>query len=102
MQQQLSASLGFSTPMSSPLRALRQLVRKPQLPRQYPTAGFELIEASRVVEEEEWEWYRPDEFHPVRLGEVLNSQYQIVGKLGYGCYGTAWLCRDLLYVAFLL
>ncbi|KAI7554690.1 hypothetical protein KC331_g371 [Hortaea werneckii] len=30
-----------------------------------------------------------------RIGELLNSRYQIIGKLGYGGHSTAWLCRDL-------
>ncbi|KAL4958916.1 kinase-like domain-containing protein [Aspergillus stella-maris] len=34
-------------------------------------------------------------FYPVRVGEVLNHRYQIVGKLGYGSSATVWLCRDL-------
>ncbi|KAJ8081028.1 hypothetical protein PM082_017868 [Marasmius tenuissimus] len=82
--------------MSTFLRAARRLMRKPAHPRQFPTSGFELIDSSRSIEEETWEWYKPEEFYPVRIGEVLKSQYQVVGKLGYGTYGTAWLCRDLL------
>jgi serine/threonine-protein kinase SRPK3 len=82
--------------MSALLRTARRFVRKPLTPRQFPTTGFEVIGNSRLVEEENWEWYKPEEFYPVRIGEVLNSQYQVVGKLGYGTYGTTWLCRDLL------
>lgn len=29
------------------------------------------------------------------MGEVLADRYQLVGKLGYGAYSTAWLARDL-------
>lgn len=82
--------------MSTLLRAARRLIRKPQAPWQFPTTGFEAIGGSRLVEEEEWEWYKPEEFYPVHIGEVFKSQYQVVGKLGYGAYGTAWLARDLL------
>ncbi|KAG8844206.1 hypothetical protein FRB91_002779, partial [Serendipita sp. 411] len=49
-----------------------------------------------LVEEETWEWYKPGEFYPVHIGEILKSKYQVAGKPGYGAYGTAWLCRDLL------
>ncbi|KZT02281.1 protein kinase [Laetiporus sulphureus 93-53] len=69
--------------------------RRPSPPRLFPTSGFEVIDNSCLVEEETWEWYRPDEFYPVRIGEVLKSKYQVVGKLGYGGYATVWLCRDL-------
>ncbi|KAJ7228639.1 putative CDK4/6 [Mycena pura] len=82
--------------MSSFLRKARLLVRKASVPRQFPTTGFEIIPSSQLVEEETWEWYKPEEFYPVRIGEVFKSQYQVVGKLGYGANGTAWLCRDLV------
>ncbi|KAL6307087.1 CMGC/SRPK protein kinase [Sparassis latifolia] len=81
--------------MSSLLRAARRLVRRPLPPRLFPTSGFEVIDNSCLVEEETWERYRPDEFYPVRIGEVFKSKYQVVGKLGYGGYATVWLCRDL-------
>ena len=58
------------------------------MPRPFPTTGFEVIESSCLVEEEESEWYKPEEFYPVRIGEVFKSQYQVVGKLGYGTFGT--------------
>jgi len=68
------------------------------MPRQFPTTGFEVIGSSCLVEEEKLEWCNPEEFYPVRIGEVFKSQYQVVGKLGYGAFasGTAWLCRVLL------
>ncbi|KAI9806285.1 MAG: hypothetical protein M1825_006400 [Sarcosagium campestre] len=34
-------------------------------------------------------------FYPVRIGEVFQSRYQVLGKLGYGSRSTAWLCCDL-------
>lgn len=81
--------------MSALLRIARRLVRNPSTPRQFPATGFELITSSHLVEEEQWEWYKPKEFYPVRIGEIFKSQYQVVGKLGYGAYATAWLCQDL-------
>ena len=82
--------------MSALLRTARLFIRRPSMPRQFPSTGFEVIGNSCLVEEEKWEWYNPEEFYPVRIGEVFKSQYQVVGKLGYGAFGTAWLCRDLL------
>jgi serine/threonine-protein kinase SRPK3 len=60
------------------------------MPRQFPTTGFEVIGSSCLVEEEEWEWYKPEEFYPVRIGEVFKSRYQVVGKLGYGQVWRIW------------
>lgn len=49
-------------------------------------------------EEERLPWYDPNQFYPVRIGEIFNSKYKVVGKLGYGAYSTVWLCRDVKYV----
>lgn len=49
------------------------------------------------LEEETLDWYSPDQFYPVTVGEVLNSSYKVVGKLGYGAQSTVWLCRDIRY-----
>lgn len=40
--------------------------------------------------------YNADTYYPVQIGEVLNSRYQVVGKLGYGVTSTVWLARDLM------
>ncbi|KAI0344763.1 kinase domain protein [Trametopsis cervina] len=82
--------------MQSILRVARRLVRSPSLPRQFSNTSYQSIDESHKIEEETWPWYRPEDFYPVRIGEVFNSRYQIVGKLGYGGYGTVWLCRDLI------
>ncbi|KAK0623708.1 kinase-like domain-containing protein [Immersiella caudata] len=43
--------------------------------------------------------YHPGGFHPVRLGEILDSEgrFRVVHKLGDGGFGTVWLCRDSLH-----
>ena len=84
--------------MAGLFRAARRFLRGPLPPRVFPTAGFDVIDSSHRVEEETWEWYTPDEFYPVRIGEVFKSKYQVVGKLGYGANATVWLCRDLVWV----
>ncbi|NXM69160.1 SRPK kinase, partial [Serilophus lunatus] len=33
--------------------------------------------------------------HPVREGEVLNTQYQALCELGCGAFATVWLCQDI-------
>lgn len=53
------------------------------------------IHHSQPFEEERLPFYDADQFYPVRIGEILNSQYKVVGKLGYGAYSTVWLCRDM-------
>ena len=47
------------------------------------------------VEEETLPNYNPSDFYPVRIGDVFQSRYRIIGKLGYGAYSTVWLSRDI-------
>ena len=63
-----------------------------------PLAGakFPVVDSTQLIGEERLPWYDPNDFYPVRIGEVFQSRYQVVGKLGYGGYSTAWLCRDLM------
>lgn len=75
----------------------RYFLRPPSPPREPPNSGFQGLDNIQKVEEEKLAWYKPAHFYPVRLGEVFNSRYQVVGKLGYGAYSTVWLCRDLEY-----
>ena len=58
------------------------------------TQRFKSIVSGQPFEEEQLPWYAPDQFYPVRIGELLNFRYKVVGKLGYGAHSTAWLCRD--------
>ncbi|KDR84397.1 hypothetical protein GALMADRAFT_237246, partial [Galerina marginata CBS 339.88] len=64
-------------------------------PRLFPATGFTTIPASEKLEEENWPWYTPESFYPVRIGEVVHSEYQVLYKLGYGTTATIWMCRDL-------
>lgn len=73
----------------------RLLPYPPERPRVFPTGGFSLIDIGEKVEEEKLAHYRPERFYAARLGEVFQSRYQAIGKLGYGAHSTAWLCRDL-------
>lgn len=82
--------------MTTLARFARRLLKGSLPPRQFRTTGFQVIDNSRLIEEETLEDYTPEEFYPVRIGEIFKAQYQVVGKLGYGSSGTVWLCRDLL------
>ena len=70
--------------------------RPPSPPRPPATATYQTLDPSQPIEEETISWYKPDDFYPVRIGEVLHVRYQVVGKLGHGAYCPVWLCRDLV------
>nr|POE82349.1 serine/threonine-protein kinase spk-1 [Quercus suber] len=73
--------------------------RSESSPTPIAVSGFGAIDAATKLEEENWEWYSQDAYYPVHIGETFRSRYQVLGKLGYGAHSTAWLGRDLLYVA---
>ena len=61
-------------------------------PRKFVNNGFKVINDAEKLEEENWDWYKPGLFYPVRIGEVFQSRYQVLGKLGCGSRSIAWLC----------
>lgn len=68
--------------------------RRPPSPAREFSPG-PLLDSIDKVEEEKLPWYSQDSFFPVKIGDVFDSKYQVIGKLGYGGYSTVWLCRDL-------
>ncbi|KAF4442545.1 hypothetical protein F53441_11706 [Fusarium austroafricanum] len=67
----------------------------PRMPREFPSTGFERIDSSSLVEEEKLPFYRRQDYYPMRIGQVIQDNYQVVAKLGYGTTSTVWLSRDL-------
>jgi len=68
----------------------------PSPPRDFRGASYEVLDNSYLLEEETYPWYDPESSYHVRIGEIFQSRYQVLGKLGYGSVSTAWLCRDLM------
>ncbi|OLN81064.1 Serine/threonine-protein kinase SRPK [Colletotrichum chlorophyti] len=65
-------------------------------PRQLSHAEPEEVYSEDVrLEEEAFSWYEADKWYPVEIGQVFESRYQVLLKLGFGSASTAWLCRDL-------
>jgi hypothetical protein len=63
--------------------------------REFSQLRFALLDSTEKLEEETLQWYSPENFYPVKIGETFQSRYQVAGKLGYGGYSTVWLCKDL-------
>lgn len=73
--------------MRSIMAELQRRLHGTQSPcRQFPTSGFE---------EETYSSSTGHLYYPAKIGQVLHSKYQIVGKLGYGTTSTVWMCQDL-------
>jgi serine/threonine-protein kinase SRPK3 len=70
--------------------------RQPWLTKDLSNPHFERIGASQLIEEETLPDYLAERYYPVRIGELLESRYQVVGKLGFGVTSTVWLARDLI------
>lgn len=48
-----------------------------------PLGGVEIVER-----------YRKGGYHPVKIGDILDENYRVVHKLGFGTYGIIWLAVD--------
>ncbi|KAG6007508.1 hypothetical protein E4U21_005977 [Claviceps maximensis] len=68
----------------------------PSNARTFTNEGFEIIPDESKIEEETVPNYKAEHFYPVRLGQIFESKYQVVAKLGFGTASTVWLCRELL------
>ncbi|CZT00295.1 probable dis1-suppressing protein kinase dsk1 [Rhynchosporium graminicola] len=69
--------------------------RAPSPPLRFPTSGFDILPASPLIDEEQFEGFSQGIYYPVKIGQVYASKYQVVGKLGCGGASTVWLARDL-------
>ncbi|KAE9143269.1 hypothetical protein PF006_g11687 [Phytophthora fragariae] len=55
---------------------------------------YEEDEYSSESEEEGESSYKPGGYHRVQVGEVYNSRFGVVEKLGWGHFSTVWKCVD--------
>lgn len=53
------------------------------------------LDPSVLIEEETVRGYRGEDYYPVKVGELFQGRYSVIGKLGYGSASTVWLCHDL-------
>lgn len=73
------------------------LARRPCIPfRNFSSADSAPLPLKYVPidEVEDLENYRAGGYHPILIGDVLQSRYRVAHKLGYRAYSTTWLCRD--------
>jgi serine/threonine-protein kinase SRPK3 len=58
------------------------------------SAAVPRYKPSALDDIEDIENYVPGGFHPVHIGDIYQSRYKVLHKLGYGGYSTVWLARD--------
>lgn len=86
-------------PITSIVNWTRRILKiSPWKPISINNPNFQLLAASTKFEEEIIDDISDGRYYPVRIGEVLQSRYQVAGKLGFGFGSTVWLARDLQYV----
>ena len=56
--------------------------------------GYEAIYVPGPDGSEDLDQYELGGYHPIRLGDILASRFEIVHKLGAGAFATVWLARD--------
>ncbi|KFX99303.1 hypothetical protein V490_01849 [Pseudogymnoascus sp. VKM F-3557] len=81
-------------------KSARELLEHPWLARDSGGKGdvAKATGPTAPIEEEKFTNYKPEQFYPARIGDILESplsSYEIVGKLGFGRNSTVWLCQEL-------
>jgi len=60
-----------------------------------PDIDEEEILGSDDDEQESPKDYCKGGYHPVKVGDLYNSRYHVIRKLGWGHFSTVWLCWDM-------
>ncbi|KAL1876455.1 hypothetical protein Daus18300_002699 [Diaporthe australafricana] len=82
--------------MSFIVRLAKNLTqRRPLKPLQFRQTGWETVSETQPLEEEQVDEFKNGQFFPVHIGDVYESKYQVLGKLGFGSTSTVWLARNL-------
>lgn len=56
---------------------------------------FRRVPIETPIEEELLPGYKAENYYPITTGQILNSRYRIVCKLGCGVGSTVWLAKDI-------
>ena len=81
--------------MTSFRNLAKGLVGKPCPPLlRFSNSNFKTLPLDQKIEEEAHDSISKGRYYPVRIGDVIESKYQVVGKLGYGLGSTVWLANE--------
>lgn len=94
-----SRAIAFAPPLRSMAflwHLAKGLVSGPgSQPIHFSNSNIQTLPLDQPVEEEAHDAISKGRYYPVHIGDVIESKYQIVGKLGYGLGSTVWLANDL-------
>lgn len=76
-------------------RVWKPLLRRAWRPLVFTKQSTVSIPANEKIEEETISGYLAARYYPVRVGQIFQDRYQVVGKLGFGITSTVWLARDM-------
>lgn len=76
-------------------RVWKPLLRRAWRPLVFTKQSTVSIPTNEKIEEETIPGYLAARYYPVRVGEIFQDRYQVVGKLGFGITSTVWLARDM-------
>jgi hypothetical protein len=55
--------------------------------------GFHRVPDATPIEEELLPGCKPENYYPIKIGQVLDSRYRVICKLGCGVGSTVWLAK---------
>lgn len=55
-----------------------------------------ISESKTIIDEEDPLQYKKGGYHPVQAGDLFESRYLVIRKLGWGQFSTVWLCHDTI------
>merc|ERR1712086_765353 len=67
---------------------------QPQKPDYSDESEHDSDEGSSDSDVEDAEDYRKGGYHAVSIGDLFNSKYRVISKLGWGHFSTVWMCKD--------
>lgn len=56
-----------------------------------------MSEVPEPIEEESLTYFKSSRYYPAKLGQVIQDEYKVQAKLGYGATSTTWLCAYKKY-----
>ena len=60
----------------------------------FSSSNFKTLATDQEIEEEAHDAISKGRYYPMRIGNIVENKYQIVGKLGFGVGSTVWLAND--------